>query len=193
MGSLDSSLFDIFSTKMLFGTLMAAGLVSVVSCSSCSKENTVSPPKPVPTVSVTPVPPPAPTTQEITDSKFTLTIPVGFKNQGSDDPEYFLFADENNKQLLSIMHQKYSSTYEEYVLEGIRSLKEHNAIVHSAIKTTLGNQEFIVVESTKDGVIAWLWFTTKDNIGYTITCGGLESSTTVHDVCFNLAKSFEIK
>jgi hypothetical protein len=183
-----------FLSKSLTVLFSVSLLASMVSCSSCSKTNTVDPPKPVPTDTV--VVPPVPTTQLVESHKASVTIPVVFQDQHVDDkasPNYRLFANKDAKELVSLDAEVFSSSYEEYVLEGIRFLKDRGAFVQSAVPVIINDQQMTLVESSTQGVVAYFWVTTKEGYGYTFTCGGLETSTTVKSMCSELAKTFQIK
>lgn len=181
--------------KVLVGMVLSLSLFSgVVSCTSCSKTKVTDPPKPLPTVSV--VVPPLPTTQLVESHKASVTIPITFQDQradGPDSPNYRLFANSSNKELISLDAEVYASSYEEYVLEAIRFLKERNAVVQTATSVSLNGQQVTMLESSTQGVVAYFWITTKNGYGYTFTCGGLETSSTVKGMCANLATTFHVE
>jgi hypothetical protein len=167
-------------------------LAGVVSCTSCRSDN-VTPPKPVPTVVV----PPIPTNQSVESKKSSVIVPIEFQDQHPDiqpNSDYRLYANMSGKELISLDSQVYTSSYEEFVLEGIRSVRDQGGVVQSSEKVNINGQDMAVVESSKDGVIAWFWMTTKNGIGYTFTCGGPESSgQSLRDLCFGIANTFSIK
>lgn len=180
-----------FLNKSLF-VISFGVLGSLTACTSCSKTNTVDPPKPVPAPSATVAP--LPTTQVISVHNATVTVPIAFEDQNFDNiPDYHLLANKTNKEMIELNAENFNSSYEEYVLEAIRALKNRNVIVHSAEPTMVNNQKFTLVESTSENVVAYFWITAKDGYGYTFTCGGLETSTTLKDMCVGLVNSLQIQ
>jgi len=182
-----SSLSKILIVSLLFCT---------ASCTSCSKKNVTDPPKPLPTSTETVIVPPVPTTQLVESYHASVTVPLLFQDQHKDttnDPNYRLFANMNANELLSLDAEAFSSSYEEYVLEAIRFIKETGGTIQSANSVTLNGQKMTLIESSREGIVAYFWVTTKDGYGYTFTCGGEETSSTIEDTCAMLSTTFQIK
>lgn len=188
---------EFMQPKVYKGAILAFIILGgVASCTSCRHDNVV-PPAPVPTVVPTVVVPPLPSVQVVESKKASVVLPIVFQDQHPDTPpnsDYRLFANMTGKELVSLDSQTYNHSYEEFVLEAIRFVKDQGGIVQSSTKTTVGGQDAVVIESSREGIVAWFWLTTKDGVGYTFTCGGQESAgPPLHDLCFGLANTISIK
>lgn len=192
--NLTTATHEFLQPKVLKGAFLAfLILAGVASCTSCRHD--VVQPVPIPTVVPTVEIPPLPAVQIVESQKASVTLPLSFQNQQTDNTSnYRLYANMTSKELLSLDSKEYLHSYEEFVLESIRSIKEQSAIVQSSQKTTINGQDLTIVESSKEAVTAWVWLTVKNGIGYTFTCGGLESSNqSLHDLCFGIANTILIK
>ena len=187
---------EFMKPKVYKGAILAFLILGgVASCTSCRNDNVV-PPAPVPTVVPTVVPP-LPSVQTVESKKASVVLPIVFQDQHPDttpNSNYRLYANMAGKELVSLDSQPYTHSYEEFVLEAIRFVKDQGAVVQSSEKTFIDNRDMVVIESSREGIVAWFWVFTNDGVGYTFTCGGPETSgKPLHDLCFGLAQTITIK
>lgn len=183
--------------KILFILMvMTAGLVS---CSSCSHptptpSNPDGAPTPSASVTVTPVPPiPVPTTVTVKLDNAEFTLPDGGWTQVQNPPAHSTaYLNMAKKNIVILVSEDYPGTYEQYVLMALRGIKDAGAQVASAKQVDVNGNKFVLVESSKNGVTAWMWVTWASNHGYGFSCGGPTSDATQKDLCSSIAGTLKI-
>lgn len=176
--------------------LLSLLMLGLVSCSSCSKKQDVVPPKPVPTVVVNPLPDVLPP-QHVDGDTWAFIVPGEWKKlnnvEGGPGEAEVSYMQSDEHQLLSLSKEAFTGTYEEYVLSGIRSLKEAGVNVQSATQVTLNGNTFVLLETSKGITNAWMWVTVAKGIGYNFSCGGSGDETKAKSVCTQISKTLEIQ
>lgn len=172
--------------KIVAILLLSCGLVS---CNSCSKNNTVT----VPTATASVVVPPAPTSQLVKGDSFSLTLPADW-NQRSNPMETnikAMYTNDEKEALLMLAAQPFPSSQDEFVLLAIRDLRDNGVNVGLSKPFVINGQDFVVVETEKDNVNAYMWLTVKDGFGYQLTCGARTQD--LKELCTSLASTLELK
>jgi len=124
-----------------------------------------------------------------------IALPGGWKITESPDPSVKLFALNNTgNNILSLEKLLTSSSYDKFVLERIRFLRDMEADILVTKSVQLNSHPFVMIESYQNNLRVWTWVTTKNNVGFIITCGGLDlESKSNHIVCDVVADSFKIR
>lgn len=180
--------------NLFIAALLAFGLVS---CSSCAKKNTVpvvdvpDSPSANPSVPDPPVPPP-PATLTATNGNLEVTLPgADWKVLEVSNEMYRAFINENVKSLVLLARESSTSTYPQYILNAIRSVKDAGGTVVSSKQVTVNGHNFVLVESNKDNIQVFMWVTLEQNVGYSISCGG-PAEAKPQDLCAAIANTVKI-
>lgn len=183
--------------KILLFLMIAT--VGLVSCSSCAKKtpDPTTPdgaPPPSASVTVTPVPPtPVPTTVTVKLDNAEFTLPDGGWTQVQNPPAHSTaYLNMGKKNIVILVSEDYPGTYEQYVLMALRGIKDAGATINSAKQVDVNGNKFVLVESSKNGITAWMWVTWKSNHGYGFSCGGPTSDASQKDLCSNVAGTLKI-
>lgn len=173
-------------------------VLGLVSCSSCAKKDTTPPPcdggtctLPTSTPSV-PAPPPD---QVLSEDDWSVSVPVGWEKltPPTTDPEVKVFYGNKEKQNLVIfVKEAFPGTSAEYVLEGLRGLKDSGSKLNGARQVDLNGNKFVLVDSSRDNVRMFMWITAKNGFGYALSCGG-PADQPQEDICTKIASTVTIK
>lgn len=85
-----------------------------------------------------------------------------------------------------------ASTQDEYLIYSIRSLRDSQAQIIGSSTVTLNGNKFSLLEVSKDNVTIWAWLLVKNNMGYTLSCGGPSYDDLLKDSCQDVANSLQI-
>ena len=176
--------------------LLVLGLVS------CSKHNEPSPPCdggvcPLPSVSET-VPPvsTAPPVQVLAQENWSVSVQPGWEPMESplQDSHIRVFVGNKEKQnLVVFVKEPFAGTNAEYILEGIRGLKDGGYKIAGARQVDINGNKFVLVDSSQGNVRIWMWIVAKDGFGYALSCGGPTVDTSQEDMCTSVANTLTIK
>lgn len=177
-------------------------IMGLVSCTSCTKKETVAPPCdggscPMPTASSTT--PPVPTAlpdQVLSEEDWSVSLPAGWSKlePPMPAPELKLFYGNKDKMNLVIfVKEPFQGTNAEYILEGLRGIKDGGGKIASARQVDLNGNKFVLVDSTKDNIRMWMWILAKNGFGYALSCGGPATDAGQEDICTKIANTVTIK
>jgi hypothetical protein len=162
---------------------------ALVSCNSCSKNDThvVVPP----TASV--VVPPAPTTQVVKGDSFQFVLPADWTQQSNplDTNIKAMYSNNEKQALLMLASQPFLLSQDEFVLLAIRDLRDNGVDIGTSSPVVINGQTYVLIDTKKDSISAYMWLTVKDGFGYQFTCGS--RSVDLKDICTGFANSLELK
>lgn len=121
----------------------------------------------------------------------TMDIPCDWEKLENANYD-FVFKHNETKTLITIKEEKFDTTYDHFVLSKLRTLRNSNVKVEDIDETKIGDVNFLFVSSEKEDVEAWHFFGWKNNVGYSITCGGQKESMS-KDQCQKIFNSIKIK
>lgn len=163
-------------------------------CSSCSRHDTTKVvPVPVPTVSASaqPVPEVVPPTL-VTENGWSIMMPSGFEKVGADDAGIGLFVNKDKEMLISLSKETFTGSSDQYVLTGIKSLKDKGITAIEAKQVKINGVDFVVLECDQEGIHAWIWAGARNGFGYALSCGGKPHAVEMYDTCFSTMNTFKI-
>ena len=127
-------------------------------------------------------------------STWEITLPSGFKEKSKPKPEVELVTySERDKALVVVTKEKFSGNFEEYVLMNLRKVKDTGARVEATKTVDADGKKFVQLEMMKDDVKIWSLVTTKDGLGYGVSCGGPPPYEPVNTLCSFITTSFVLK
>jgi hypothetical protein len=172
--------------KILAILLLSCGLIS---CNSCSKNDTHT--TVPPTASVV-VPPPA-TTQLVKGDSFQFVIPADWSQQSNplDTNIKAMYSNNEKEALLMLASQPFLQSQDEFVLLAIRDLRDNGVDIGTSNPVVINGQSYVFMDTEKDNITAYMWLTVKDGIGYQFTCGS--RSTELKELCTTFANTLEVK
>lgn len=178
--------------QFVLAAILALGLVS---CSSCTKPNDVPITTPTATVSVpTPTATPVDTNVTLSKDNFKITVPNANWVALPPTPDQIVgYLNKDKQNLVVLVKEPFSGSYENYILEAIRSVKNDGGTVVSTKQVSISNQNFVLVEATQDMVSIWMWVTVVNEFGYSFSCGGPQSVSDEKDLCSSIADTLQIK
>lgn len=176
--------------------LLAIGLIS---CSACAKKDATEPPctgSTCPSPTASPIVPVVQSTDQVLSAdNWSLSVPQAWAKMNTTPvpPEVLVFyGNQATKNLIILVKEPFAGTVSEYALEGLRGLKDGGAIVNTARQVNINGNSFVLVDSTRAGVRAWMWITAKNSFGYALSCGGPATDTTQEDTCTSVANTLKI-
>jgi len=182
--------------KTLIATVLLA--IGMASCSACGNTPPASSPDATPTAAPTPsvpVPPlPVPTNILVKRANWELTLPgtqwdIDTTSQCDSGVCSVAYQSKDNLSLVMFISEIYSGTYDQYVIETIRGIKDAGATIASAKAADLSGNAATVIAASKDAIRVWTWVTVIGGHGYNLSCGG---SIDNHDLCFGVASTVKI-
>jgi hypothetical protein len=180
--------------KYLFIYMIA--IFSLIGC-SCTKDKPMSPlgkPLDLPSASVsaTAVIPPAPYLVSV--ENFKVVLPSNDWTILNSDTPGVRFLGKNLKlnNLVVLIKEKYTGTYDDYALLNFRGLKDQGATLVSSDQAEFGGAEWVFISSTKDDVSLLQWVTYKDGFGYALSCGGSGSPEAQVQLCQQIAGTLQL-
>lgn len=170
--------------KILAILLLSCGLVS---CNSCSKNNTGT----APTASV--VVPPAPTSQVVASDNFKFVLPADWtqKDNPMETNIKAMYINNEKEALVMLAKQPFLGSQDEFVLLAIRDLRDNGVVVGTSNPVTINGQDFITIETVRDNVNAYMWLSVKDGYSYQFSCGA--RLTDLQELCTSFASTLELK
>lgn len=103
----------------------------------------------------------------------------------------FLAKNDKLNNLVVVVKEKFSGSYDDYALTNIRGLKDQGAVIVKADQSEFGGAKWVFVSSSNDGVNLFQWITYRDGYGYALSCGGqgVEEQATV---CQQIASTLKL-
>lgn len=167
-------------------------LVAFVSCKTNAPQPTVNTDAGIETSSVGD----SPQAQLFSDINWELTIPFGWDAITSVSPPPEVKVAVSNllyNNIIVFEQEKFSGSYEEYVVFALRGVTDTGARLISTTTVTLNGDTVFLLNSEKNGVTAWMWVTTKNGYGYALSCAGKTIDNWNHGICFNVFNSLKLK
>lgn len=180
--------------RITFALVLA---LSLGACTSCAKKNpdpTTPAPAPTPSATITPEPPkPVVTTVTVKQDGLELTLPsADWVALQGPPPHAQAYINAAKKNGVVIVAEDYTGSFESYVLYALRGIKDAGGLIASAKQVQVNGQNFVLVESTKNGMRVWLWVGLVNAHGYGVSCGGPDSDPTQKDLCNGIASTIKI-
>ena len=122
-----------------------------------------------------------------------MAVPTTFQVKSTDKKEvvYMSYSNSDNA-LLVVMKEKFTGTFEQYVLTSLRSSKDAGAKVESTKTVDSEGKKFVLLEATKDDIKIWTLVTVKNGFGYGVSCGGPPPYAALNSVCSFITNSFTL-
>lgn len=169
-------------TKPVTSTAELVAQVGVTSVCSDSPELVCSP---LPNVSA-----PA---ESVKGDSWQVNLPLGFQKSKSESPDIVFSAlSKKDRLLVVLLKEKFTESFDVYVLTTVRDLKESGTKVVSTKPIKSGNSKSMLIETVKDEIKIWTMVTTKDGFGYALSCGGPGDHAVMLPVCTSITDSFSV-
>jgi len=132
----------------------------------------------------------------LNSDEWVIALPGGWKLTESPDKSIKLFALSNTgNNVFSLEKVLTDASYDKFVIERIRFLRSMEAEIRVTKSVQINGHEFVMVESLLNNLRVWTWITTtKNSVGFVLTCGGLDMESKDNSIiCNAVADSFQIK
>jgi hypothetical protein len=121
----------------------------------------------------------------------------GWERTKSNSPDIKLvLANAKEECLVIILKEETGDSFGQYIIGSIRAFVVSGYRVSAIKQVKLNNIPFVEVQINSSDATVWAWITVKDGFGYGFSCGGdinPDAGTTLHDLCQNIANTFEVK
>jgi hypothetical protein len=146
---------------------------SMLSCSSCGKS------KDVPDAQVADSGPEASIIAEIVINKdnWELVLPATWTESKIDKLDVqFVASSAETTNLLVVTKSLYTGTYDQFIIETLRSLRTKGLNVLGVASETVNGQTFVLITTIKNDIVMLMWNTVKDGKAYSLSCGGPQNN-----------------
>jgi hypothetical protein len=170
--------------------LIAALAVSLglLSCSACSKQETLPNPVPLPSASV---PAPTPQSFKVSNGKLEVSLPSGAWVELKTTGEFKAFSNTSERNLFMLAVEPTSFTNDQYVLSVVMGIKDSGGVVSSSKQTMINNVKFTLVSSSKNNVKVYMWLAVDSKVGYMFACGGPAGEDQL-ELCSTIAATIKL-
>lgn len=180
--------------------LLSISLLSIaLSSCKCAPQRTVptetAPTTAVPTSSATPNLPPVQETEKlILGDGWQITFPPGWVDRQdvlneNDVKVKLLFNNQNKGGLFMLSVEETVSDFDTYNLLFIRDLKDHGVLIRNSTAVQVNGVHFILSETEREDVLAYVWVGVRANKGYRLSCG--HKDLDLKNECFKIINSFK--
>lgn len=131
----------------------------------------------------------------LSGSGWELTVPQEWEKVTLEDEEVqpaLIVTNQSEHNIILLAKDAFPGTTPEYVLEALKGFKEVGAKVDSSKQVELNGNNFVFLNTSKDGARIWFWISVKDGFGYALSCGGPASEVHHEAICNDVAKSLKL-
>lgn len=104
--------------------------------------------------------------------ELSILLPDGWQEISSPRPDIIIFATNlKSEQMIMIMKEEYNLTYDLYLINTIRSLKQDGIKVSHIEEIDKDNMRFAFLKTSQEEVNVWLWLTVRNRYSLVFSCG----------------------
>lgn len=123
-----------------------------------------------------------------------LTLPESWQQAQPIDSNVLIAENEDVQSLVLLTKEAYTDDLDQFGIEVIRNYRGQQAEVVSTSSVAINEDPFIFVQTTKDDMVSNTWLTVKDNMAYSLSCGGYQTEfEQFSEDCQNIADSLKIQ
>lgn len=132
------------------------------------------------------------------EESWQFTVPgLGWEKASPKNPDIKLVVTNQKEEcLVLVIKEQTNDSFGQYIIGSIRAFADSGYRISAIKQVKLNNVPFVEVQINGDGTTVWAWIAVKDGFGYGLSCGGdinPDAGSTLHDLCQDIANTFEVK